>query len=39
MLAGTVSGCNTLTRLSQVGDAPTITPIQNPTGRPDYKPV
>ena len=39
LLAGTVSGCNTLTRLSQVGDEPKITPIQNPTGRPDYKPV
>lgn len=39
LLAGTVAGCNTLTRLSQVGDDPKITPIQNPTARPDYKPV
>jgi len=39
LLAGSVAGCNTLTRLSQVGDDPKITPIQNPTGRPDYKPV
>ncbi|MAN80095.1 MAG: flagellar basal body L-ring protein [Rhodospirillaceae bacterium] len=39
LLAGTVAGCNTLTRLSQVGDEPKITPIQNPTARPDYKPV
>ncbi|MEQ8504065.1 MAG: flagellar basal body L-ring protein FlgH [Rhodospirillales bacterium] len=39
VLAGSVAGCNTLTRLSQVGEEPKITHIQNPTARPDYKPV
>jgi flagellar L-ring protein precursor FlgH len=39
LLATSVAGCNTLTRLSQVGEEPTITPVQNPTARPDYKPV
>ncbi len=39
VLAGALTGCNTLTRLSQVGEGPAITPVQNPTARPDYKPV
>jgi flagellar L-ring protein precursor FlgH len=34
-----VSGCNTLTRLSEVGDGPKNTPIVNPTARPNYKPI
>lgn len=34
-----VSGCNVLTRVSEVGDAPKVSQIQNPTTRQDYKPV
>jgi len=35
----TISGCNLATRLSQVGDGPELTKIQNPITRPDYRPV
>lgn len=35
----TISGCNLATRLSQVGDGPELTDIQNPVARPDYRPV
>ena len=34
-----LSGCNLLTRLSEVGEEPKMTQIQNPQVRPDYKPV
>jgi flagellar L-ring protein precursor FlgH len=34
-----LAGCNTLTRLSEVGDGPKLTQIDNPTARPGYKPV
>jgi flagellar L-ring protein precursor FlgH len=34
-----VAGCNTLTKLSEVGDGPKLSQIENPTARPDYKPV
>ena len=34
-----LTGCNVLTRLSEVGEEPKITKIQNPQARPDYKPV
>jgi len=34
-----LSGCNLLTRLSEVGEQPQITQIQNPQARSDYKPV
>ena len=34
-----VAGCNTLTKLSEVGDGPKLSQIDNPTARPDYKPV
>ncbi len=34
-----LSGCNLLTRLSEVGDGPEITPIVNPTKQPSYRPV
>ena len=33
------SGCNTLNRLSHVGDVPPMTQIQNPTSSPAYRPV
>ena len=35
----TLSGCNFMTRLSEVGDGPALTEIVNPTARPDYRPV
>ncbi len=34
-----VSGCNTVTRLSEVGDGPQISEITNPLHRPGYKAV
>ena len=39
LLAVSASGCNLLTRLSEVGDAPKLTTIQNPTTTPNYRPV
>lgn len=39
-LAGTVlSGCNTLSRLSEVGQEPRLAHIESPIERPGYKPV
>lgn len=34
-----LSACNTWNRLSQVGEAPPLTSIQNPTEAPGYRPV
>ncbi len=35
-----LGGCaKTMTRLSEVGNGPKLTEIQNPTARPDYRPV
>jgi flagellar L-ring protein precursor FlgH len=34
-----VSGCDALTRLSEIGDGPQMTPITNPIVRPSYQPV
>lgn len=34
-----LAGCNTFTRLSEIGDGPKLSKIDNPTSRPDYKPV
>ncbi len=39
LLGTTLGGCNTLTRLSQVGEEPPLTSIQNPTTMPTYQPV
>ena len=39
LVALTVTGCNVLTRLSEVGDGPELTKIVNPVARPDYRPV
>jgi len=39
LLAGTIGGCNVLSRLSEIGDGPEITTIVNPAARPNYKPV
>jgi len=38
-LAATVSACNTVSRLSEVGDGPELTQITNPTVMPNYRPV
>lgn len=40
-LAGTVSlsGCNALQRLSEVGEPPKMTAVENPAQRKDYRPV
>jgi len=41
--AGTVvlgiGGCNTITRLSEVGDGPELSEITNPVAQPNYRPV
>ncbi len=34
-----LSACNTLQRLSEVGSAPSMTEVENPTLRKDYRPV
>jgi len=40
LLAATaLAGCNTVERLSRVGQAPEISPITNPTSHKDYRPV
>lgn len=39
VVAVAVTGCNLLTRLSEVGDGPDLTGIVNPVARPDYRPV
>lgn len=39
LVATSVTGCNILTRMSEVGDGPKLTGIVNPMARPDYKPV
>ena len=39
LVALTVTGCNVLSRLSEVGDGPELTKIVNPVARPAYRPV
>lgn len=34
-----LTGCNTLERLSQVGEEPKLTRVENPVHRPGYRPV
>lgn len=38
-LALSLGGCNALTRLSQVGEEPPLTKIENPVLQPHYRPV
>ncbi|HEY9078903.1 flagellar basal body L-ring protein FlgH [Magnetovibrio sp.] len=38
-LAATVSACNTVSRISEIGDGPELTQITNPTVMPNYRPV
>ena len=33
------SGCSSIDRLSQIGEKPKLTEIENPTAAPGYKPV
>ncbi len=33
------TGCSAVDRLSQIGEAPKLNPIENPTAQPGYKPV
>lgn len=39
LMASLVTGCNSLTRLSQVGEEPAVSPVTNPTHAPNYQPV
>ena len=39
MSSAMLAGCNTLERLANVGDAPSMTDIKNPTHARDYRPV
>jgi len=38
-LSSALSGCNLWSRLSSVGDAPDLTPVNDPTAMPNYQPV
>ncbi len=38
-LVGTLSACQTFTRLSEVGDGPKVSEITNPVAAPTYQPV
>ena len=38
-LAAAASGCSSIHRLSQIGEKPKLTEIENPTAQPGYKPV
>ena len=38
-LGGLAGGCSSIDRLSQIGESPKLTAIENPTAQPGYKPV
>ncbi len=38
-LGSVLAGCNTLSRLSEVGGGPQVSEVTNPTARPGYRPV
>jgi flagellar L-ring protein FlgH len=38
-IVGVASGCSSINRLSQIGEQPKLTSIDNPTAQPGYKPV
>src|SRR5439155_2921159 len=38
-VAGFASGCSSIDRLSQIGEKPKLTEIENPTTQPGYKPL
>jgi flagellar L-ring protein precursor FlgH len=37
--AAALGGCNALTRLNQIGEAPPLTTIQDPSAQPGYRPI
>jgi flagellar L-ring protein precursor FlgH len=37
--AAALSGCNALTRIQQIGEAPPLTTIQDPKAQPGYRPI
>jgi flagellar L-ring protein precursor FlgH len=39
LVTSSLAGCSTLDRLSQIGETPKLTPIQNPVAQPGYRPV
>jgi flagellar L-ring protein precursor FlgH len=39
LLAAALSGCQTMTRVSEIGTYPNMSPIANPTTAPGYRPV
>jgi flagellar L-ring protein precursor FlgH len=39
LVATALGACNTVSKLSEVGDGPKLTEITNPTAMPDYRPV
>jgi len=39
LVALTLGGCSAFTRLTQIGEAPPLTTIQNPKAQPGYQPV
>ena len=39
MTAALASGCSSIDRLSQIGEKPKLSEIENPTAQPGYKPV
>jgi flagellar L-ring protein precursor FlgH len=38
-IVGVTSGCSSINRLSQIGEQPKLSSIDNPTSQPGYKPV
>ncbi len=39
VVAASVTGCQTITRLSEIGDGPKLTQITNPRAMPKYRPI
>ena len=39
LVVATLGACNTVSRLSEIGDGPELTEITNPTAMPQYRPV
>src|SRR5277367_3221714 len=39
VIVGTAGGCSSIDRLSQIGEQPKLSSIENPTTQPGYKPV
>src|SRR6476619_5293169 len=39
VILSVASGCSSIDRLSQIGEQPKLTEIENPTAQPGYKPV